>query len=151
LNESREDLPHPEGEVGGCGSQEEVDAVALLALEEVATEAEVAFEMADAGFNGSPSAEAGPGLASLVGRVALLWSLGGNKFGFSPVGSAPVTPICDGQTRRVPAKHLHLSESLPEGVTIVVVFGQTVGSEDHSSLLAHKDTGLGSRTLPSIG
>ena len=43
LDESREDLSHPEGEVGGCGSQEEV-----------ATEAEVAFEMADAGFDGSP-------------------------------------------------------------------------------------------------
>jgi len=54
LDESREDLSHPEGEVGGCGSQEEVDAVARLALEEVATEAEVAFEMADAGFDGSP-------------------------------------------------------------------------------------------------
>ncbi len=47
-------LPH-EGEVGGCGSHEEVDAVALLALEEVATEAEVAFEMADAGFGLKPS------------------------------------------------------------------------------------------------
>ena len=74
MDESREDLSHPEGEVGGCGSQEEVDAVALLALEEVATEAEVAFEMADAGFDGSP-----------------------------------------------------------EGMTVVVVFGQTVSSEDLSS------------------
>jgi len=63
LDESREDLSHPEGEVGGCGSQEEV-----------ATKAEVAFEMADAGFDGSP-----------------------------------------------------------EGMTVAVVFGQTVGSLDLSS------------------
>ena len=33
-------LPH-EVEVSGCGSQEEVDAVALLTLEEVVTEAKV--------------------------------------------------------------------------------------------------------------
>jgi hypothetical protein len=75
LDQSREDLSHPEGEVGGCGSQEEVDAVDLLAVEEVATEAEVAFEMADAWFDGSPSAEASPGLESLVGRVVFFWSL----------------------------------------------------------------------------
>jgi hypothetical protein len=47
MEKSRKNLPHPEGEVGCCGSEEQIDGVALLVLEEFAFEAKVAFEIAD--------------------------------------------------------------------------------------------------------
>jgi hypothetical protein len=67
-----------------------------LALEEVATEAEVTLEMSDAWFDGCSSTEAGTSLSFLIRRGALFGNSRSHECGFTPMGSSPIasfTPV----------------------------------------------------------
>jgi hypothetical protein len=54
-NKTQKNLPHPEAQVRGGGSQQQVDRVADLAFEEVAIQAKVAFEVPDSWFDRCPA------------------------------------------------------------------------------------------------
>jgi len=92
-------------------------------------------------------AEAGAGLAFDVGGVALFWNAGNDQRGIAPARSAAITAVGDGHLRTVSAQSLDLLESGFDRVPVIIVFRQTVGTQDDATVLADHKRRLGSELV----
>ena len=94
--EHKKNLPHPEAQVRGGGSQQQVDCITDLAFEEVAAQSKVAFQMPDSWFDRCPSAKSRFSLSFLVSGGVLFRPPGCHDLGCATVRFPSKSFVSDG-------------------------------------------------------
>src|SRR5215212_1202077 len=123
--QARQTLPHPQAEVGGGRGEEQVDGITCDAAQIIATEPKVAFEMADARFDGGAATEALPSSALLIGRRIRRRSLRSDQQSCAIIAAAAITAIRDRDARTMSGQSFYLLERWRQRVAVVGVVFQT--------------------------
>jgi hypothetical protein len=109
-------------------------------FEEVAIQSKVALQAPDPWLDRCPLAKPASGFAFLVGAGVFLSSPWCDYLGFPAMRLTSKTLVADRHRRPVAGHPLDLLDLLERGfqrMTVVVVFRQAAGSQDHPDVLVH--------------